>query len=359
MGDTSLINRLRRAYRRRESTLVAVYLCGIVLLVGSFGVDKGRIAILGGVEGIFAYWDDRWTRRLEYGEWLIANGRFAEAAGYLSSLDRKFPAWHVKHARELDRERLLRALGSSYVEIGKKKRALDTYRRLVEFDPRNFENHYNLAMVCVRLHKLEEAIQHFEQVLAIYPTHLPSIRGYMSLLFDKGDFGSVVSVYEKYLDAIEFQNLKVEFGEQVVGIDVPVDGQFHDLEVRVFKPPGWLGELVIRTEKFSIEIKQVLLEAPLVVGKAKTAPTQIWPGETLWRVEEMAPVRPGLYRALGSGAVLHLGLPSHPQGVGKAILRLRLFKAFDTESWGMVEKSYRNLLQNDRLETARSRMLLG
>ena len=118
------IQRLGRAFRRHERTLVVVSLACLVLLGGlvSVGVKVNRVrtAVLDRVEKVVTYWDDRWTRRVEQGERLVRSGRYAEAAAYLTTLDRDFPARHVKHKRDIERERVLRGLARSYAEMGRK-----------------------------------------------------------------------------------------------------------------------------------------------------------------------------------------------------------------------------------------------
>jgi tetratricopeptide (TPR) repeat protein len=352
-----------RFFRVHERKLVAMALIGLALFGGiaSIGVlaSKIRIPALDAVERIINYWDDRWSRRVEYGERLVGAKEYPQAVEYLVTLDRAFPAQNVRHKRDVERERLLRALGRSYSELGKKRLALDTYRRLVEFDPRNFENRYLLAQAGIRFGEPKLAEEHLAGVLKIHPTHLPSVRAVLRMHFDKGDFADVVTAYETYLNAFLIQHVTVALGQSSIKVNVPVDGRFHDVDVRLTHLPETSGELVVQVGEFAIEIKQLTLEAPLVVGAAGVPITRVWPGETSWQVQEMAPIGAGIFRALGPGATLRLDVPPQPRGVAEIHLRLRLFKPIDPEMWSMVTTSYQRLLRYDDLKVAQSRSVTG
>jgi tetratricopeptide (TPR) repeat protein len=348
-----------RFVRTHERTLVAVSLICLVLLGGAAGiaavVDSIRLPLLERVEKIFNYWDDRWTRRLEHGEGLVNAKAYPQAVEYLVALDRDFPAQNVMHKRDMERERLLRALGRSYSEMGKKRLALDTYRRLVEFDPRNFENHSLFAQACLRFGEQEMALQHLAGVLKIHPNHLPSVREYLKIYFDKANFTGVVGAYETYLDAFLVQPVKVTLGQSSTKFNAPVDGRFHDVELRATQAPETPGELVLEVGSLAVEIKRVMTEAPPLVGKTGVLTTPVWPGEVSWRVQEMAPIGTASYRALGPGAALRLDIPAQPRGVAKVYVTLRFFKPFDPDLWSMVQKSYERLLRYDELKAVRAR----
>ena len=258
-----------------------------------------------------------------------------------------------------ERERLLRALGHSYSEMGKKQLALDTYRRLVEFDPRNFENHYLLAQAGLRFKETKIAEEQLAEVLKIHPTHMPSVRASLKMHFDKGDFAAVVAAYETYLNAFLIQPVTVAVGQSSTKVNVPVDGELHDFEVRLSHSPTTSAELIFHVGEFATEIKQVTLQAPLLVGEAGVPAMPVWPAKSSWRVQEMAPIGVGSYRALGPGAALHLDIPPQPRGVAAVHLRLRLFKPTDQDLWSMVETSYRNLLRYDDLKAALARSAIG
>jgi hypothetical protein len=340
-----------------------VSLAGLVLFGGlmSFVVLVGsvRMPTLEAVEQIINYWDDRWSRRVEYAESLVNAKDYSHALEYLVALDRDFPAQHVRHKRDRERERLLRALGHTYSELDKKRLTLETYQRLAEFDPRNVENFYLLAVACLKFNETELAEKHFGEVLKIHPTHLPSVRALLKIYFDRAGFAQVIAAHDAYLNAFLMQPVKVALGQSSTAVNVPVDGRFHDIEVRATHLPGTAGELAIHVGQFAVEIKQVTLERPVLVGRAGVQPAALWPGETSLRVQEMAPIKKGRYRALGSGATLRLDVPAQPEGVAAVHLTLRLFKPLDADLWSMVEKSYKNLLRYDALEAARERWVNG
>ena len=364
------IQRLRHVYRQHERTLIAIYLSGILMLVGLVGTgllleQSGKVRFLRLFTDAVDYWDARWLRRVTYGETLAKAGRYADAVAYLSALDRRFPAQHVKHKWDRERERLLWALGRSYAELGRKNRALETYQRLVQFDPRNYLSHYLLAQTCVRFGELDLAQQHFAHVLAIHPNHLTSVRELASLYFNKGDFTAVVATYETYLNAFLLGELKVVVDDIAVTTHVSVDGQFHDLVVHLPQPAGWPGEIALHTDGYSVEVENITLTSPLVVGQDSSITTvPIWNRGVLmrdknaWRTNQMTFISSGKYQAIGTDSVIYIAIPDQPRGIDKANLRLRFFKEQDTTLWDMVEKSYRNLLDFDGLAAVRQRLFV-
>ena len=345
--------------RLHERALVRASIVGLVLFGGlvSVGVivSRIRIPVLDRVERIIDHWDNRWTRRLEYGEQLVKAKKYPQAAEYLAALDREFPARSVRHKRGEERERLLNALGQSYAGIGKKKLALETYRRLVEFDPRNFANHHLFVEASLKFHETELAEKQLAEILKIHPTHLPSVRTQIKIHFDKSNYAAVVAAFEKYFNAYLMQQVAAVLGQSSASVNVPVDGRFHDVELRITQLPETAGELVLQPGPFAIEIKQVTLQHPATVGVLGVGSAQLWPGQTSWRFQEMAPIGTNGFRALGPGAALRLVVPAQPRGVGEIHLSLRLFKPLDKDLSEMIRKSYHNLLRHDALKAMRDR----
>ena len=346
-----------------ERKLVASSIVAMVLLAGMLSagilVGKIRVPVLNYVESIVDYWDDRWSRRVEYGERLVNSKQYEDAVQYLATLDRIFPAQNVRHKRDMERERILRGLGHSYSELGKKRLTLETYRRLVEFDPRNFESRYLLAQACVRFNEIKLAQEHFAGLLKFHPTHLPSVQSVLKIFFDRGDFVAVVDHYEAYLNAFLLQPLTVELGGAATTFNVPVDGYFHDVDLRLLRDPGTSSELRLQVGELAIEVERVRLKAPLVVGKTGVSTTAIWPGPTSWNSQKMIRVASGRYRGLGPGASLRLGVPPQPEGIAAVYLRLRLFKQIDHSTWSIIRTSYERLLRYDALRAAQSRSIIG
>jgi tetratricopeptide (TPR) repeat protein len=339
-------------------TILLIAVIFVVFMIAMF-LRGGNIlsVLIDQVENVHSYSDDRWSRRVEYGERLVSSGRFQKAVYYLTALDQDFPAKNVKYKRDIERERLLQALGHSFAELGKKRRSLNTYRRLVEFDPRNFNNHYLLAMNCVRFNEYEEADEQFRQVLAIHPTHLPSLKGYVSIHFNRGDFGKVIDAFEVFMNAFQVQNVTVALGDLSTTVGVQVDGNWHDIEVRLRQKQGWAGTLAIYSGGLSVEIEHVMLKAPVLIGEISNLTSHIWSGETSWQTKEMECINVESYRSLGNDSVARLDLQVQPQGVDKICIRLRLFKKYDKELWNMVDKSYHNMLDIEGLTSVRNRMI--
>jgi hypothetical protein len=253
----------------------------------------------------------------------------------------------------------LRALGRSYAELGKKKLTLDTFRRLVEFDPRNFENHHLLAQASLKFHETDLAEKQLVEILTIQPTHMPSVRTQLKNHFDKSSYAAVVAAYEHYLNAFLIQTITVALGQSSVQVNVPVDGRYHDVDLRLMQSPGGAAELALQVGEYAIDIERVTLQAPLVVGQTGVAITPIWPSQTSWQVQEMERVGEGSFRALGRGASLRLKVPAQPQEIAAVHLRLRLFKSIDSDMWKMVALSYQRLLRYDDLKTAQARSVIG
>ena len=364
------MQRLRHAYRQHERTLVAIYLSGALMLAGLVGIgslleQSGKIRFLRFLTDLVDYWDDRWLRRAAYGEMLAKTGRYADAATYLAALDRRFPAQHVKHKWDKEREQLLQTLGRSYAELGRKKRALETYQRLVEFDPRNFVNHYLLAQTYVRFGKSDIAQQHFTHVLDIHPNHLPSVRARASYYFNNSDFTAVVAAYETYLNAFLLGELKVVVDDIAITTHAPVDGRFHDLVASLPRPAGWSGKIALYTDGYSVEVESLTLTSPLAVGQdSNSTTTLIWkydslmPNASPWHTDQMTFIRSGKYQAINTDSSIHINIPLQKEGIDKLHFRLRLFKEWDKELWDMVQKSYRNLLNAEGLSSVRQRLFI-
>ncbi len=113
------MDRLRHLFRHYErkligtTLLIAVFLFLVVIAMALGGANIISV-LIDQVEGVHSYSDDRWTRRVEYGEGLVSSGHFEKSVYYLTTLDKDFPAKNVKHKRDIERERLLQALGYSF-----------------------------------------------------------------------------------------------------------------------------------------------------------------------------------------------------------------------------------------------------
>jgi len=350
-----------QAVRRHERALVRGYLGAIALLLLAFALPPVRRRGLTLAERAIRVWEHRWIRPVELGESLVRAGRYQEAVTYLARLDRQFPAQDVRHSLDKERERLLVALGRGYAELGSKQRALETYQRLVAFDPRDYRNYFALAVMSNRLlagwAPAPEARDAFLQVLRIYPSHLPSVRGAMAFYSARGEFAEVVRLYQSYLDAYLLQDLTVRLGDVFGVISVPADGEFHDYELRLAQPAGRAVMLSIETGGFSLGVERAAVIGPPRAG--------VPGGETETELpldqadtRDLTPAGDRTWRADAGLATLALPVLAQRYGVVRVRLRLRLFKPTDPATWQMVVPAYRNRLDEAGLAAAQARTLV-
>jgi tetratricopeptide (TPR) repeat protein len=345
-------------FRRHERAFTAGYLAVVALFALVFLVDPLRVRVLDRVQAGLFWWDERWIRRLRAGERMVAEGRMEEAADYLSRLDRIHPATGVRHGRDKERERLLRALARSYEALDRRALTIATLNRLIAFDSLNYLNHFLMAKAAERLLSgwavAPEARDAYERVLRLFPSHLPSLRGCVEYYMDRGEFGPVTQAYQTYLDAHLVQEVELRIGGTKVLVPVLVDGRVREYEVPVALPPGHHPSLELATDGFSAALVEAALYPAARVGRLGTIP----PAEVdLTRAElvAMEPAGPGAFRARDSTAAIRLSLPSTPDGVAAVRLRLGLFKPIDRSLWGLVARSFRNLLDSAGLEAASRR----
>lgn len=354
--------RLGPGPRRHERGFTLVYLALVAAFVGVLALPPLRQLAFRAVAKAVRGWDGRWTRRVELGEALVREGRYEEAVAYLVRLDRTFPARDVRHARDKERERILVALGRSYAELDRKQRAMETYQRLVAFDPRNYRNSYALALAANRLlagwAPAPEARDAFLQVLAIHPSHLPSVRGAIAYYSARGEFAEVVRLLESYVDASIWQPVTVSLGEGVQEtISLSVDGEWHEAELILARPAGWSGALRLEADGFPFTLERATLTAPARVGVMQLQRVLDLPTATA-RPPAQTGMGGGSGQAAGPHTVLALPLPPQPEGVSSVRLRLRFFKPIDATTWNMVAAAYRNRLDLAGLEAVRGRLLL-
>ena len=332
--------RVRDVYQRNERKLVVGYIAllgvGAVLLAAA----PARRPLLRGTERVAASWDDRWSRKLAEAEALVAAGRLDSAAVYLERLDLEFPARHIKHARDAERQRLLRALGQTYLQLGSGERALLTYRRLLAFDPRNFANHYDLALACIDAGEEAEARTHLLEALAINPGHLPSLRSYTRLAYDVGEYATVVSAYDRYLASFMLNELNATAGDTVLLLELPVDGQYHDVSALLPRAANWRGLFALNTGGLEVEIERVLLRAPIITGQLGRDSVILQNPAGSWRVV--------------TDSAFGLQLQAGARGAERVEVRMRARKPVDKPLWTLVERSYRNLLDTEGLTRARA-----
>lgn len=335
--------RIVESWRRHERRWIVVYLAVILLGAAIVALPQTRARFLATVGRAVDLTDSRWDARLEHGLGLVESGAYEEAALYLERLDREFPAPTSRARRDYQREALLYGLAASHEALGRRGRTIAAYQRLVAFDPRNFQSHYQLAQAHLRLASgwsvPDEAHAAFAAALAINPNHLGSVREVMRFSFDRGDFAGTIATFDRYLAATLRQNLRVVMGDSVAIVRVPVDGMWHDIEVAV--PKVRPDSVALLTDGFAVEVGPVRLAAALGAGQASTGPSTIT--APLRSVAGLEPGPAGRLVPVSTDTRVVFSLPDSV-AITRLALRVRLFKPVDPDSWSMATRSYYNRL---------------
>ncbi|MEP6572353.1 MAG: hypothetical protein ABJD11_06640 [Gemmatimonadota bacterium] len=362
MESGELLVEVREAVRKRERFLVRAYLALVALVVLVMAVAPVRARILSGLQHRVDRWDERWLDRLAYGERLVADSQYTAAAAYLARLDEEFPAQSSRHRWDKERERLLVALGTSYVKLNKHKLALATYRKLVAFDPNNYANHYALARAVWTLRPNwatpPEARDQYIAALVLNPIDRLSLDGLLLYSFEKADWKGGTAAFEHYLDALQFEHLFVKIGSDSALALVPVDGRFHDIDLPLPAAAEWKGPITFSTSGLSCEIKSIALVPAKYVGMVSGTEQQVWPGRDAWSADSLRARAPGLFEALGSAGQMHFVLEPRDAHVARVRLTLRFFKPVNADRWDVVDRSYRNRLDYAGLAATKARVLL-
>jgi tetratricopeptide (TPR) repeat protein len=331
------------------------------LVVIGMLIPRARIALLARMQTMVIWWDDRWARRLDDAERLLAAKQTAEAERALVALDRGFPARNVRHARDKQRERLLLRLGQAEEALGRKAEALDVYRRLVTFDSLNYLNWYEEGSAAKRLAAAEAdsvlSKDSFARSLRLMPSHLASLRGYLDYLLVRKQSAPVVQAYERYLDAYLTVQLEGMVGaDSAGGNEVAIDGRPELAVFQVAVPPGGNAELVVTTKGFSAALDSVVLIAPARVGTPGGAERRAIPPSAV-RTDELEPLEGGRFRARSDRAAFRIPLGGSPNGVVRVELGLRLFKPIEADLWTRIADSYRQLGRSEQLAASSARTL--
>jgi tetratricopeptide (TPR) repeat protein len=344
-------------FRRHERRLALAWLTGTAMLLLAFLLPPSRDRLLTLVQRGADRWEARWTDRLHTGQRLVAERRWAAANAYLTRLDREFPARNVRHGRDKQREEVLRLLAQAQEAEGRSSRTIQTWERLVAFDSLNYANHFGLAQAAERLLSgwapAVEARDGYAAALRIFPSHLPSVRGYIEYYAARGEFQPVVDAWRDYLDAWLVQPVRITVGDTTIAVRVPVDGLPHDVDLAFPHPGTGLAELRLVTDGFAINLERVELEPAARVGVADLI---------VARPIDLTPlVAAGAHRVGAawlpdsSNAALVLSLPAGTPPLARLRLRLTLFKPVDQALWARVRTSYRNLLDQPGLARAEAR----
>jgi tetratricopeptide (TPR) repeat protein len=345
----NLWTRLRSAVRTHERLLAIIYLAAVTLVLGAFFVAPLQRILLSQVERVADYVEDRWGREFREGERLVAEERFEEAAVFLEDLAARFPARNSRHARTVQMQRILSLLGSSQHALGRKARTLHAYREAVLHDPRNYSNHVQLAQAALSLSEPEEAWEHFQNVLSIHPSHLPSLEGVVKIAMDGEDAPGVVQAYERYLDALVVRDVEVRLGDSSVVVPVVADGRFRTIESTVMLPEGWSGEIALSANEAIPDLQRLEIRPPLRVGEPGGPAFDLQTEGTLTVASTTDAGQPARRYSLA------LNAPTQPLGAARVVMRLRLLKPVHAGTWWMIEGAYATVLDRPGATAARER----
>ncbi len=349
----------RAGFRRHEHTLAIGWLVLVAGVMVMLLLPASRFRFLGLIqEGVDAS-QHRWVARVAEGERMVRAGRYAEAQDFLVVLDRDFPARDIRHGLDRQRERLLLALAEAYGRQGKKGRALETYQRLVAFDPLNYRNHYALALASDHFLSgwalAPEARDAYAAALLIHPSHLPSVRGYIAYYSARGDWPEVRRAWAAYLDAFLAHDLTIHIGPDSARASALVTGEVQDLDLLLPTAPGSAGELLIPTGGFAAQLEQVILVGALRAGQQGPRVERVlFPGATPV-LQALTPDGAGRFAAETDSAAFRFTLPDMPDGMERVRIRIRLFKPADPAIWKSVRTAHNNLLDADGLAAATTR----
>lgn len=340
-------HRAQRWVARHERALIAAWLGACVLLVG--GLAFWGIALNGAERAVDA-WDSAWIGEVERAAAELERGEVDRATKRLEHVVRTNGVSFVKHKHDKEHERALALLAQAYAAAEKKGKTLATLERLVAFDPRNFANHFRQAEALRAFDEDALASEAYERVLAIHPTHWPSVSARIDMEFAAGNYTPVPEFYERYLDAWLLAPLRLSAGERRVEFEVQADGRPQVIEADFELESGWKGELRLETRGYSAVLESLELAPALRVGEAGRRPsTVIAAGDGMAREVIASDVH----------SALELGELELPHGAQRVRLKLTLFKRLSSDTWTQVQTSYANKLLHERFALARARSRVG
>ncbi|HEY2805218.1 MAG TPA: hypothetical protein VGI92_05095 [Gemmatimonadales bacterium] len=341
-------------FRRHERALSLVYLGLVAVACLAMAAGPTRRIFLNGLQGISDRVDQQWDRRLGEGRRMVAAGKYAEAVPYLERLDRSFPAPSPQHARDRQREEILRLLATSFEKSGHKKEAMAVYDRLIAFDPRDY---VNIALKAAAARRMlsgwaiaAEAKAAWDSTLKVFPNHLPSVRGVIDFHSDRGEFIPIAAAYRAYLNAFLVDHVRLRVGPASYDFPVLVDGRAHTLLVSL--PSGQADSAELWSAGFAMALDTADVTSAAEVGSARTATTIVIPATAITPLRMVR--TSGAWRPNGDSASLRLALPQHSGG-GQLRLVLRLFKPIDDDTWGVVSHAYLQLLDSANLRDDQAR----
>jgi tetratricopeptide (TPR) repeat protein len=343
----------RAFLRRHQRRVILGYLALVGLGLAVMALPPTRRRLLTGLEQGVRWWDARWMRRLDQGAALLAEGSVDAAVDYLSRLDAIHPATNVRHARDKERERLLRLLATGYERQGRNGRAIETYQRLVAFDSLNYRNHLELARAAERLLSgwalAPEARDAYQRALTLFPAHLPSVRGAIDYFMDRGEFIPVVTIFRSYLDAHLVQYVGVSLDDRRHEVGMLVDGVARDYELTL----AGQGALRIDTGGLPFQIDRIELIPAARVGVPDVIAPVAVAGSAGFGVE---PLAGGRFTPTDSVSGVRVQAPAN-FAVQRVRIRMALFKPVEAAPGAGGTKTNRNLLDHAGLEAAARRVI--
>lgn len=334
--------RAQRWIQRHERGLIVAWLAACALVLAALGVWG---VALGGAERAIDRFDNAWVAQLDRAAAELDDGRFDRAASRLERVVRSDGVTSVKHRLDKEHERALSMLARAYAASDRKSRALATLDELVEFDPRNFANHFQRAATLRGFGDTAAAREGFEAVLALHPTHWPSVEAWIDMAFDGGLYEPIPAFYERYLDAWLLARLRIEAAGVETWFETQVDGHAHEVAIPLALATGASGAVRIDTFGFSARIEALEFLPPLHVGELRCGPSVELEG--------------GDVDAFDRTSGLTLSGFEAPLGVESVRVRLTLYKHLTDDTWTQVSKAFANRLLHERLAVADDRSRVG
>lgn len=373
MGEGTGLDQARRFVREHERGLIVAWLLAIMIVLGlAFGWGLWRR----GAERVVDAWEARWPAAIDTAALRLAACRTAIAAAsndeqrdlakqrlelelaQVEALDARFPAQASVHRLDKERERLLELLANSYAAADKKGKALAACERLVQFDPRNWNNHWIQAQIAADFGEGGTAQTALDALLAIHPTHLAAVEARIEMAFAGGKFAQIPPLWRAYVEAYRLAPVDFSFGPTTLRLEIPSNGLPQRFQVAFALPEHLRAQACFATHGWSIDVREIAFLPAQHAGVARAASMFRVP-RGAWNAEGGAQVEAGYLRAANVDSALRRELSGPDDGAVRAAFELVAYKACSQSLWNMVETSYRNLLLWDELELMRARTRVG